>query len=164
MKHIELSQSKVAIVDDEDYVKLNTRNWYAKFTQSGKVTYAVCHKTVSAGKQKTIFMHRIIMNPKQGQFIDHINGDTLDNRKENLRICTTVENGRNRKKEIGTSSKYKGVSWDKNASKWKARIMFEKDRMYLGLFICEKEAALAYNEAAKRLFGEFAKLNEIELY
>lgn len=103
-------------------------------------------------------MHRLIMNTPEGMLVDHINHDCLDNRKSNLRICTHAENARNKRPVIGTS-KYKGVYWDKTNKKWEAHIRKGKDVKYLGQFKCEKKAALAYNEKAKELFGEFAYLN-----
>jgi len=93
--------------------------------------------------------------------VDHINGDNLDNRKKNLRLCTYAENNRNRKPLENKTSKYKGVGLNKNykIKTWQARIVKNSKRYSLGYFKNEKEAALAYNQAAKKYFGEFAYLN-----
>jgi hypothetical protein len=105
-------------------------------------------------------MHRVILNAPKGLMVDHINHDTLDNRKENLRIVTNQQNTFNQKLK-NHSSKYKGVTWNSNSEKWCARIRHNKP-IYLGLFKDEKEAGMAYNEGAKKYFGEFALLNDID--
>ena len=87
--------------------------------------------------------------------IDHINGDPLDNRWGNLRAATKTENMRNRRCRSGSTSKYLGVYWNSNAAKWQAQIGFR----YIGSFVCEIEAAKAYDAAAVRLYGDFAKPN-----
>jgi len=92
--------------------------------------------------------------------IDHINGNRLDNRKVNLRICTAMQNQHNRKKSRG-SSKYKGVSFHIRGRVWVSFIMREAKRYYLGSYKDEKEAAIAYNQAALKFYGEFALLNEV---
>lgn len=106
-------------------------------------------------------MHRLIMEAKQQQKVDHINGDGLDNRKENLRFATTSENAMNKCSTKNKSSSYKGVSWYKRYKKWQAQIKFKGKSIYIGIFDTEIEAAKAYDNKAKELFGEFAKLNNI---
>lgn len=90
---------------------------------------------------------------------DHINGNTLDNRKENLRICSIAENGRNRKIQKNNTSGYSGVSYMKGVCKWQATICVNKNKIYLGVFETAEESARAYDSAAKEYFGEFARLN-----
>lgn len=114
------------------------------------------------GKQQSLPMHRVIaqlmgLNPN-GLEVDHVNGDKLDNRDENLRVATHAQNSKNktRKRTDGTSSKFKGVSWDKRAGKWHARIMSGAVAVHLGRFEKEQDAANAYAVAAVRLHGEFA--------
>jgi hypothetical protein len=93
-------------------------------------------------------------------FVDHVNHDTLDNRRSNLRLCTRIENGRNRRANVGPqSSEYKGVQWVKADRRWKAQICVDKRPITVGSFGSEIEAAVAYNAAATRYFGEFALLN-----
>jgi hypothetical protein len=105
-------------------------------------------------------MHRLIMNTPKGMDTDHINGDSLDNRRCNLRICTHAQNQRNLKKILG-NNKYKGVSLFKKTQKWRARIQINRMGLHLGYFDTEEEAAKAYNEAAEKHFGEFSRINII---
>lgn len=154
-KAIKLTQGKITLVDDEDFEKLKEYNW-----QWNK--RYVRRSVRSNGKRDAILMHRIIVNCPPDMFVDHINGDTLDNRRCNLRICTHAENMRNyRPKKLSTSSVYKGVTWEKDRKRWRAQIKFSQKNIKLGSFENEEDAAIAYNNAAKQLFGEFAYLNEV---
>ena len=153
MKTIELTQNKVVIVDDEDYEYLNQFKWnfhiYAfRMTHNNKI-------------RKTIYMHRLINNTPNGLGTDHINHNTLDNRKDNLRTATKSQNAQNGLKRKNKSSIYKGVSWYKNVGKWAACIRVDRERLYLGCSDNEKDMARTYNKAALKYFGEFATLNEI---
>ena len=108
-------------------------------------------------------MHRLIMDPiPDGMQVDHVNHNGLDNRKKNLRICTSQQNTWNAQKpklNRESSSQYKGVSWYKRYNKWVARGTHDGKRITLGYYNCEKEAARAYDAAAKKYFGEYAHLN-----
>lgn len=159
MKTIKLTQGKETIVDDEDYEELNKFKWCI-----GSVGYAIRRESSKINKDRpTIYMHKYIFN-NPNTIIDHINGNTLDNRKCNLRICTKSENRRNSKKpKNAKTSKYKGVYFFKDSKKWRARIRVLDKLIDLGLHINEIDAAKAYNEAAIKYFGEFAKLNNIPL-
>lgn len=110
------------------------------------------------GRAVMCFLHRVIMNAPPGVEVDHINGNTLDNRRCNLRICTHKENGRNQKSH-GGSSKYKGVSWHKQRRKWQAQIKVDGKNIHLGYFDDEEGTAFTYDVAARILFGDFARLN-----
>jgi len=104
------------------------------------------------------------MNPPKGVVVDHINGDSLDCRRANMRICTNVENVRNSRKRSDNTSGYKGVSIDKETrlkKRWRAYINYKGKRMCLGRHMTKEDAAKAYNVAAKKYFGEFARLNVI---
>ena len=150
MKKIKLSRGKYTIVDDEDFEWLNRWKWsynslgYARMGQN----------------YKTILMHRLIMNTPHGMETDHINGNGLDNRRSNLRICTRSQNKMNTCLSSKNTSGYKGVCWNKNSKKWRAEIEYKKS-ICLGYFDNKIDAAKAYNQKAKELFGEFAKLNKI---
>ena len=111
--------------------------------------------------RKTVYLHRFILGNPKGFDVDHINGDYSDNRRENLRVCTTSQNCMNQRKSANRSSIYKGVSWFKNVGKWAVQIRKEGKRHYFGYFDDEIKAAEVYNEKAKDLFGEFALLNNI---
>jgi len=156
-KEIQLTQNKVAFVDDADFEYLNQYKWCF----NGR--YAIREIRIG-GKKRKILMHRIIVSVPFGLEIDHINGNGCDNRRDNLRICTHQQNVRNCKKCMkDTSSKYKGVCWHKTNRKWQAYIGVNKKVIYLGYFIEEDEAARTYNVAALKYFGEFAKPNIIEV-
>jgi len=110
---------------------------------------------------KTIYLHRILMGCPKYKTVDHINGNTLDNREENLRICTHQENHFNRAANSNGSSKYKGVCWNKASRKWQAQIKKDKVNHTIGQYAKEEDAAKAYNEKARAFFGKYAYLNEL---
>jgi hypothetical protein len=160
VKYIKLSRGASTIVDDEDYKEASKYTWCAQTAYGGKL-YAARYARVG-GKPKYQYLHRMIMQADVGQYVDHINGDTLDNRRQNLRICTNAQNGQNSKKHRDGSSKYKGVSWNKDIRKWSATICCNYKREIVGYFAKEIQAAEAYNRRAIELHGPFARLNQIE--
>jgi len=151
-KLIPLTQGKFAIVDPEDFDELCQYKWTA--AKSPNTFYAV--RSVQ-GRQ--IRMHRLITSAPKGLVVDHRNHNGLDNRKENLRLCTRPENARNQRPQTGRSSKYKGVCWHKNQKKWTARVYSNGVTYHLGSFNSEIQAAKAYDKKARELFGQFACLN-----
>jgi hypothetical protein len=158
MKFIILTNGHKAIVDDEDYDHLKQYNWYA--FKPYKITYAV--RKGKRGERLTVRMHRQIMQVTKNQTIDHINGNGLDNRKINLRLCDASTNQANMRSTYNKkTSEYKGVSWNRNEKSWVSQIQYQKRKFFLGYYKSEKEAAIAYNAAARVLFGEFAHLNKI---
>jgi hypothetical protein len=150
IKEIKLTQGKVAIVDDEDYAWLNQWKWC--YSTAG---YAIRAIRIN-GKRKTIFMHRIILKTPNDLFTDHINRNKLDNRRENLRICTASQNKANQSAQHNNTSGKKGVTWQKDIQRWKAQINFKQKIIYLGDFKDIEEAARAYAKKSFELFGEFA--------
>ena len=147
-KLIPLTQGRFAIVDAEDYEWLSKWKWsygYGGYAGRG-IQYGV------------IYMHRLILGTPAGSHTDHINGNGLDNRKSNLRICTHHENMRNRSKQKG-SSKYKGVYWERKREKWIAQIKINNKNIHLGSFKKEYDASVAYDLAAIKYHGIFAKVN-----
>lgn len=157
VKEIILGKNKIALVDDEDYERVNQLKWY--IGGNGINQYARTGIWISPTiPKKTIYMHRFIMNPKPWEQVDHINGNGLDNRRCNLRIATQSQNLMNGRKHVGLSQ-YKGVSWNKKYKKWQSLIYINKKLYHLGYFIDEKEAAKTYDITAKKYFGEYARLN-----
>jgi hypothetical protein len=152
MKNIQLTQGKVAIVDDADFEWLSQWPW---FFSTG---YAIRREGKLFGR-KNIMMHRLIMNTPEGMDTDHINGDKLDNRRENLRVCTRSQNMQNTTRRSDNTSGYKGVDWDKENGKWRAEIKVDSRRINLGRYDSAEEAALAYDRAAREYHGEFANTN-----
>ena len=158
MKKINLSQGKVALVDDEDYEMIMEYNWCANY--DGHNYYAVNSKL-------KLRMHRIIMKAQKWQIVDHKNGNTLDNQKANLRIATGSQNHANRIPNKRGYSKYLGVyatfrhlkKTGKQKIYWNAQLIKDGKKYRLGIHKTEEDAALAYNEAAIKHHGEFARLN-----
>ena len=138
-------------IDDEDFPLISQFNWY--FNPEG---YALTRKTID-GKRTTIWMHRLIMGAQKGEKIDHKDGNGLNNHRENLRFASAGENMYNRRKNKNTSSQYKGVS--RKINRWVASLNYKREKVYIGLFISEEDAARAYDEKARELYGEFANTN-----
>lgn len=159
MKLIYLRKSlQFAMVDDDDFDFLQKFKWY--LSPQG---YAHRHKTKKMKdgiESAVLLMHRLIVNAPDGSDVDHVNRETLDNRKLNLRVCSRSQNSMNRPKQPGVfSSQFKGVSLDKARNKWQAHIHFNKKHIAIGRFENELDAARAYDQLAKTCFGEFATLN-----
>ena len=152
-KEIPLTQGFTAIVDDEVYEWVSRLKWYAA-TRCDGIPYACRQK----GRYRA-YLAREIIKAESGQQVDHINGNTLDNRLANLRICTHRENCCNRRKPTGKSSRFKGVTWDKDLRQWRAMIRSNSKLIHLGSFHSETNAARAYDAAAREYFGDFARTN-----
>lgn len=153
MKEIRLTQGRVTIVDDDTYEYLSQFSWH--FMGSG---YAARDTSQKDGK-KLVLMHREIMHAPDGVVVDHINHDSLDNRKANLRLCTHAQNIQNMKTPRSNTSGYKGVYLNKASRKWQAYIRKNGVFYHLGLFSTAEEAAHTYDKKARELFGEFANTN-----
>ena len=163
------------LLDKKDWDKVSQYRWFLHRAHTGKLYvranvddpnggiryHKVNGKTYEYPKQTTIAMHQIIAGTPKGMYTDHINGDTLDNRKENLRVCSNVQNCWNRGKNKNNSHKYKGVKQDRRRrlTPWMAYIGYHGKRIYLGNYATEEEAARAYDKKAIELHQEFAALN-----
>lgn len=162
IKKIKLTQNFYALVDEDDFDNLNKYKWRISKSKSGNY-YAIRSKYNKNTKKCEIFkMHREIMKltKEDKSFVDHKNGNGLDNTKDNLRITDSTGNSRNANKtNKKTKSQYKGVTYTKSTGKWQARISVNGTRLNLGQFTLEIDAAIAYNNAALYYFKEFAKIN-----
>ena len=160
MKTIQLTQGQVAKVDDHWFDYLNQWKWTAqKSYKSPNVYYAIRRVTLPSGKRETIMMHNLVNHPPRGMETDHIDGNGLNNQEYNLRSSTHSENLRNYPIRKDNKSGFKGVHWGKKKKRWIARIQINEKRIYLGMHKTEEQAARAYDTAAVKYFGEFAKLN-----
>lgn len=159
MKKLKLTQNKYALVDDEDFDYLNQWKWHC--AKGDKYVARREYFVGGKGKSKIVYMHRLIMNTPEGMETDHINRNGLDNRRENLRICTGAENRFNHKLISTNKTGYHGVYWDKLKGKWGVGISIKGKHKGLGYYENIKKAALAYNEAAILYRGKFANLNSI---
>ena len=149
MKIIMLTQGKFTTVDDEDYEELVKHKWCL----GGRGKYAIRRVYRTCVK-----MANVIMKPPPGMVVDHISGDTLDDRRCNLRVCTEKQNHANRAKKRTTDYLYKGVEPFPNG-RWRAVIFFDGKKHNLGTFTDPKAAAMAYDTVALHTWGEYARLN-----
>lgn len=159
-RRILLNGRRYTMVDIRDYVMLMKFNkWFLKVGENGK-EYATNRKTIN-GKHTHYNMARVIMRAPKGMEVDHRNGNTLDNRRRNLRVCTRAQNGCNIKKQPGKGSKYKGVKFCKRSNRWIASIRIKGIKTLLRICKSERLAAKIYNVAAKKHHGEYAWLNRV---
>ena len=156
-RKIYLGEGEFTIVDADIYYRLGRFKWF--LVGSKKKFYAARNIKTGPCQIKIVRLHRVIMNPPDGLLIDHQNGNSLDNRRANLRFATRSQNATNRQKRKKGSSRFNGVSIEKRTGRWRARICYQGKKMYLGSFDSEIDAALAYDAAAKKYHGEFACLN-----
>ena len=157
-RRIPLTQGKYAIVDPEDFGRLNKHKWHV--AKGNNTFYAVRCVGPSKGRIR-IRMHREVIHPPDHLVVDHINHNGLDNRKANGRPATRAQNNRNKLivRKMNSTSKYKGVSRWKGKNKWRVRIKLDGEQKHIGYFKDEIQAAKAYDKAAKMYHGEFASLN-----
>jgi len=157
-RRIYLGEGKFTIVDPPDFYRFNIFNWSPGENASNN--YAV--RLISGPKNKTgiVSLHREIMNHPKGFLIDHENGNGLDNRRENLRLATRSQNQFNKRKTRSkTSSRFVGVYFERRKNRWMATIHYQGKRIWLGSFKSEIDAGRAYDRAATKYHGEFARLN-----
>ncbi len=157
MKEIPLTQGQVALVDDEDYERVNSFKWYAHWAHRTKTFYAT--RKTKRPNQQHIYMHRFIMNTPDDMLCDHANHNTLDNRKVNLRNCTTSQNQMNKGALPNNKLGLKDISWDKQAKKYVVHLEINEISVFRKRFNTLEEAITARDEAVKKYHGEFACLN-----
>lgn len=145
---VQLSRGLVAVIDDEDAPLIAGRLWHA--SSGGRVVYAV--------DQSGQPMHRVLLSPAPDEVVDHIDGDGLNNRRSNIRTCTQAQNARNRQAQEHSST-FKGVF--AKGKNWAVCIRHENETIHLGTFEQEEAAARQYDRAARVLFGQFARTNEM---
>ena len=148
VRMIALTDGSYAYVDAADYEPLSRWTWHMEGGYAARIENG-----------KLILMHREIMQPPRGMLVDHIDGNKPNNCRRNLRVCTHAENGRNKRRQGGSSSMYKGVFYIREAQKWGASCFYRGEPAWLGRFDTEVEAARAYDRKAVELFGPFARLN-----
>lgn len=154
MREIPLTQGKVALVDEDDYLVLSLVKW--NYTSWGYAAKNLPREPITR-KQKKMYMHRIIISCPKGMEVDHINGDKLDNRKQNLRICTTAQNAINKSLSRRNKVGVKGVYWIKKEQRWTAYIGTGGKNLRLKSFKTLDEAIACRKEAEKKYHGEFSR-------
>ena len=156
MREIELTQGQVALVDDEDYVMLSQYKWHARRRDDVYIP-----RWLNPATHIPVPMHHMIMSAPDGLYVDHINRNPLDNRRQNLRLVTHRQNCLNRRR-WGKTSEYRGVCWSKKGNAWVAQITVRRNVMDLGRYCTQEDAARAYNIAAREFLGEFAQINKVD--
>jgi len=177
MKTIPLTRGKAALIDDEDYERVNQYKWTAKPRTRRGITYGwVARRNqwfgdpnvqtvmksskgdrIVNGYYKNLHLHRFIMNAPEGMVVDHIDGNGLNNQKSNLRICTHSQNAMNSRTRSSNSTGVRGVSFDSQTGKWRATITHKGKMKNLGRYKELEEAIGIRKEAEKEIFGDFAK-------
>lgn len=153
MKIIYTKKNQEIIVDDEDYDELNKYTWHVS------VGYAMRHPPLHSKDMRKILMHRQIMKPEGLNVVDHINRNKLDNRKENLRVCTRSENSMNKGLSPNNKSGVNGVFWNEEIKKWYVHITVKGKVLCLGEFHDMREAIKTRFRAERKYFGEFRSKN-----
>lgn len=162
MKELALNFGKVTLVDDEDYDFLALHRWTIKrsyVSTTGLIHTIYAWGRVTPGSRVRTFLHRFLLQPPPGVGLDHVNGDGLDNRRCNLRLCSHHQNAANMRKRPDATSRFKGVSLRRSTGLWIAQLVVHRKWRKLGSFKDELEAARAYDRAAAEAFGPFARLN-----
>lgn len=155
---IQINNGHNLIIDDKDWDILKMVNWYASKNTTGTNKYYARGHDLFTGNKLTL--HRFLLDAKDGELVDHINGNGLDNRRCNLRICTNQQNQYNREKNSNNTSGYKGVSWCNSNKKWKSYIWVDGRNKYLGQYDTPEDAYSSYKKASKQYHKEFSNDNK----
>ena len=158
MAEIQLTKGLTTVIDDCCKNRLSNHNWHAMYSHNN-IPYAATNIKLENGKQYSLKMHRFILGLEKGdgKFVDHIDGNSLNNKHENLRIVTPAQNAMNRKTNKNNKVGYKGVHYYKTTKKYVALIRCNRKRYHLGYYDTAYEAHLAYSQKAKELFGEYKR-------
>ncbi len=148
-----LIKNKIILIDIEEWEKLKEFKWYIHTTNQGAQACITSDKSFNS-----IYMHRVILNAPKSLQVDHIDGDTLNNQKSNLRLVTNSQNQMNKKIHKNNKSGFKGVTWFTRYKKYRARININKKQIFLGHFSTKEEAFSAYLEAVKKYHGEYSSI------
>lgn len=148
---------KIIILDEEDFKSLPSGHYFKLDKDGYPLLYFYSKET---RREENVRLGRWVMHNPKGLLVDHINHNILDNRRCNLRATTAAQNSRNRRPHKNTTSRFKGVCRTRSG-KWQAQIKVDLKSVYLGMFDDELEAAKAYNEAARKAYGEYAYLNPV---
>ncbi|MDN7609920.1 HNH endonuclease [Burkholderia multivorans] len=156
MAIIRTAKGEEILIDDSDYELVSRWTW--RTIGRGYAARSV-YDPSKPSKRTNQYLHRLLLGLSDGDgaFVDHVNGNRLDNRRSNLRLCTVQENGRNSKVRSHNKSGFKGVFWDRRREKWTAYIKVDGKQRYLGLFSTAQLAHEAYCAAARKHFGAFAR-------
>lgn len=154
---VDLGNNNIVILDAGDAGRVTARSWYRSRSKQ-RPDYMIS-QTGGRGNITTTYLHRFIIDAPRGSIVDHANGDTMDNRRSNLRIASHQQNMSNSQRRKTNTSGYKGVQLRCDGKKWLARIQVNKKTIHLGSFETREDAARAYDAAAIQHFGEFARLN-----
>lgn len=156
MREVQLTKGYVALVSDADYEFVSQWKWHALI---GTHHVYACRTYRSKGRKSMVYMHRALLNAPQDMDVDHINRNSLDNQRDNLRLATRAQNVRNQGPSKSSTSGYKGIRWHQRHQRWYASIKSNRKSHYLGHYGTAEEAARAYDKAAKEMHGEFAYQN-----
>lgn len=159
--YVPLTQGYEAVINVEDVRKVEGRNWNAYIERrkdgSIKAVYGRSNVPRDGGGQRTILLHRVIVDAEGGTLVDHADTNGLNNLRSNLRVVTELQNARNARTRLDNTSGYKGVTWHNQRRKWKAQIWHGGKQRSLGLFISPEDAAAAYARASAEYHGEFGR-------